>query len=133
MPSALHNFSCCTFFCRPCTHTCITKSLVYISLFKCCFFYLISYYKANMISINYKICWRQEKLLHSLAPCMTLAHSTTSGDELPGDQHPAKRILRDSWKFLCTWRLISFSLFVSKEHTVRINWIELNNLLLILY
>lgn len=84
MPSAWHNFRPCIFSCRPCTHTCITKSSVYISLCKCCFFYLISYYRANVISINYKICWRQEKLLRSLAPCMTLAHSTTSGDELPG-------------------------------------------------
>lgn len=57
-------------------HNSKSLTLINISLFKCCFFYLISYYKANIISINYKIVLKARKII---------AQSCSMHD--PGTQH----------------------------------------------
>lgn len=54
--------------------------IIYTSLFKCCFCYLISYYKANMISINYSIMLKARK---TIAESCSVWPWHTFADKLP--------------------------------------------------
>lgn len=99
--------------------------LIHTSLFKCCFFYLIWYHRANVISINRSIMLKARKItvlccsVHDPGTDHRCWRWTPKGRESANTGPTScqeKKILRDSWKFSCTWRLISFSSFVLREH-----------------
>lgn len=129
--------------------------IIYASLFKCCFFYLISYHKAKVTLsiINCSSMLKTRKITaesHLMHGPGRQHHSWRwgpNGSE-SGNIRPVtcqeKKILRESWKlFSCTWRLIlwkrdyqvPFVIFpyFSLGSPIKISWIEFKKCSLILY
>lgn len=98
---------------------------IYIIIQMLPFFYLIWYHKANVISITCSIMLKARKItarccsMHDPGAERRIWRWAPKGRESANAGRTScqeKKILRDSWKFLRTWRLISFSSFVLREH-----------------
>lgn len=115
--------------------------IIYTSWVKCCFFYLISYHRANVIFINCSIMLKARKIIAescSMHGPGTLHHicrgapSDIESENTGPTSCQEQKILRESYKFYVLEGWFHFSR-LSLESTIRINWIQFNKLLLILY